>query len=66
METVSKYREKSLADLKKIIKEEEKKVFDLSMDKALGKLKDLSQFKKARKVIAQVKTIIREKEIIGS
>lgn len=57
----SELREKSLDELKTQLLELLKEQFNLRMQNSAGQLADVSQLSKAKKNIARVKTIIREK-----
>ena len=54
-------RTKSLNELFKLLEEERKKLFDLKLEKGLGKLKQTHLIKITRKNIARILTIINEK-----
>lgn len=54
-------RLKTLPELFKILKEERQKLFNLRIEKSLGKLKKTHLLKLTRKNIARLLTVIREK-----
>lgn len=54
-------REKSIDELNELIKESKKQLLDLRMQKALQKLENTAQIGKLKTVIAQAKTVIKEK-----
>ena len=56
-------REKTIKDLNEEIEKARKELFNLKMDKAIGKLKNLRSIFIKRKEIAVIKTIIKEKEL---
>ncbi|MDD3593297.1 MAG: 50S ribosomal protein L29 [Candidatus Gastranaerophilales bacterium] len=56
-------REKSIVELKEEVVSLKKKLFELRMAKALQKNDDPSLVSKTKKQIAQIKTIISEKEL---
>ena len=56
-------RLKSLKELKNLVAEAEDALDGLKLDKAQNKLKNTSQLSLKRKGIAQMLTIIREKEL---
>lgn len=56
-------RERTIEELSDDIVVLKKKLFELRMAKTLHKLEDVSQIAKAKKEIAQIKTIIREKQL---
>lgn len=55
--------DKSMAELKQLLKKAQEKWVELRMDLKIGKLKDVHVAKKKRKEIARIKTLIREKEL---
>jgi len=55
-------REKTIEELKDAVIEFKKQLFDLRLKKSTNKLEDPSLISKARRSIAQVKTVITEKE----
>ncbi len=55
-------REQTVEELKDKIISIRKELFDLKVQKATFKLENVSEISKKRKLIAQIKTIIREKE----
>ena len=54
-------REKSIDELLELIKDSKKQFLDLRMQKALQKLENTAEIGKLRTVIAQAKTVIKEK-----
>ena len=54
-------REKTIDELNELIKDSKKQLLDLRMKKALQKLENTAQIGKLRTVIAQAKTVIKEK-----
>ncbi len=54
-------REKNLKELKEELKKIEKELFQLKMAKMTGKLKNLREIFFKRKMIAIIKTLIKEK-----
>ncbi len=59
----SELREKSLQDLKELSDECRKDLFDLRFKHYTGQLVDTASLKKARRNVARVETVIREREI---
>ncbi|MBU4141258.1 50S ribosomal protein L29 [Patescibacteria group bacterium] len=57
---------KTIEELKKIIIETRENVLSLNMERANRKLKKVSQFKKNRRLISRILTIIGEKEKTAS
>jgi len=58
---LQKLREKDIAQLEKILKEEKKNLSQLRFQVKLGKIKNVKEIKKVKKNIAQILTIISEK-----
>ena len=54
-------RKKSIDELLELIKDSKKQLLDLRMQKALQKLENTAEIGKLRTVIAQAKTVIKEK-----
>lgn len=54
-------KEKSIEELNELIKDSKKQLLDLRMQKALQKLENTAQIGKLKTVIAQAKTVIKEK-----
>ena len=58
---IQEMREKSVDELSTLVLESKKELFNLKFQKSLGKLEDASKIAKTKKLIAQAKTIISEK-----
>jgi large subunit ribosomal protein L29 len=56
-------REKDLGHLQHELAEQQKQLYTLRTQAVTEKLEDPSQLRKARKAIAQIKTILRQREI---
>lgn len=54
-------RNRTLPELFKLLEEERKKLFNLRIDKSLGKLKQTHLINEAKKNIARILTVINEK-----
>jgi large subunit ribosomal protein L29 len=61
--TVKEIREKETGHLKDELAERRKHLFDLRSQAVTEKLEDPSQLRKTRKEIAQMKTVLRQREI---
>ena len=61
-DTLKDLREKSVAELKETILNSKKDLFDLRLQKATQKLENTAKIKSTKKLIAQAKTVIVEKE----
>ena len=57
---------KSIAELRQLIQTIQKEMVDLRMQKALNKNKNVREYKLKRQLLARVKTILKEKELIVS
>jgi large subunit ribosomal protein L29 len=56
-------KDKTIAELNKMLEEARKDWVDLKMQLSIGKLKNVHEPKQKRKLIANIKTIIREKQL---
>ena len=54
-------KEKSIEELNELILDSKKQLLDLRLQKSLGKLENTAQLGQLKTVIAQAKTIIKEK-----
>jgi large subunit ribosomal protein L29 len=61
--TVKEIREKETGHLKDELAERRKHLFDLRSQAVTEKLEDPSQLRKTRKEIAQMKTVLRQRDI---
>ncbi len=61
--TVKEIREKETGHLKEELVEKRKNLFDLRSQAVTEKLEDPSQLRKTRKEIAQMQTILRQREL---
>lgn len=55
-------REKSIEELSQLIIDSKKQLFEYRLQKSMNKLEDTSKIAKARKLVAQAKTVIKEKQ----
>ena len=62
---VDKMRALSAQDLAKQIDETQQELFNLRFRLATRQLTDYSELRKARRKLARMKTILREKELVG-
>ncbi|MCH8289573.1 50S ribosomal protein L29 [Candidatus Poribacteria bacterium] len=60
---VSELRNKPTEELENELKEKKESLFNIRFRNILGQLEDASQLKQARKDIAQMKTILRAREL---
>ena len=61
-ETLKELREKSVAELNETILSGKKELLELRIQKATQKLENTAKIKSTKKMIAQAKTVIAEKE----
>jgi large subunit ribosomal protein L29 len=61
--TTKELKEKESGHLKHELVEQQKHLFELRSQAVTEKLEDPSQLKKTRKVIAQMKTVLRQREL---
>ncbi len=54
-------KEKSIDELNTLINDTKKQLFDLRLQKSLQKLENTAQIRQLKTVIAQAKTLIKEK-----
>lgn len=59
-------REKTIDELKSAIVEFKKQLFDLRIQKATHKLENTALISTTKRLIAQAKTVIREKEVTNA
>ncbi len=62
---LNEMRKKSTDELKKLVNDEKKLMQDKYLMFKIGKEKNTSQFKKKRKLISQLFTVIKEKEVLS-
>ncbi len=56
-------REKTVEELNNAVVDYKKQLFDLRVQKSLHKLENTAQIRQVKTLIAQVKTVIREKQV---
>lgn len=56
-------REKTVEELNTAIIDYKKQLFDLRLQKSLHKLENTSQIRQVKTLIAQAKTVIKEKQV---
>ncbi|MCQ2789761.1 MAG: 50S ribosomal protein L29 [bacterium] len=59
-------REKTIDELKTFIVDSKKQLFDLRLQKATHKLENTALIQNTKKLIAQAKTVIKEKEVTNA
>lgn len=59
---LSEMREKTIEELKNAIVDFKKKLFDLRLQKATHKLENTASISTTKQLIAQAKTVLKEKE----
>ena len=65
-EELKKLPAKSVTELQQLIQTLQKELVSLRMQKALNKNKNVREYKLKRQLLARVKTILKEKELIVS
>ncbi len=60
---IDEVREQGIEDLKKELADQERGLMNLRFRKATLQLADVSEVKKARRTIARIRTVIRERDI---
>ncbi len=63
--TVKELRQQDKKELQKTLVEKNKELIDKKLELKIGKEKNTSIVKKLKKEIAQIKTVIREKEVLN-
>lgn len=56
-------REKTTDELKDLVINYKKELFDLRLKKSTGKLEDTASISAAKRTIARIKTVMKEKEV---
>jgi large subunit ribosomal protein L29 len=64
MATVDELRQKTLSELRDEAAQVREELAALRWDLSLGRLKDVSKIKRTKKRLAQILTIIRQKEVL--
>jgi len=59
----SEYRERTLEELKLMLRDLQQDIFNLRFQHATGQLDNISRLRMARRDVARLKTVIREHEI---
>lgn len=62
---LSEIREQTVEELKDKIISLRKEIFDLKVQKATFKLENVAEIGKKKKIIAQIKTVISEKQLVN-
>lgn len=62
----SEARDKTTAELTKMIAELEEEIFRLRFRKGAGQLKQVSNIRKTRRDLARVHTVLRQRELAGA
>lgn len=60
---IQEMREKTVDELKDVVVDLKKQLFDLRVQKSLHKLENTAQISQVKKLVAQVKTVITEKQV---
>ena len=59
---LSEMREKTVDELKQFVVDSKKQLFDARIKKTMHKLENTAEISKTKRLVAQAKTVIREKE----
>ena len=60
---LSEIREKTVDELNQLVVDSKKKLFDLRIQKSMHKLENTAEIANTKRLIAQIKTVLRQKEI---
>lgn len=60
---IQEMREKTVEELQEAVIDFKKQLFDLRVQKSLHKLENTAQISQIKKMVAQVKTVITEKQV---
>ena len=60
---LSEMREKTVEELKQFIVDSKKQLLDARIKKSMHKLENTAEISKTKRLVAQAKTVIKEKEI---
>ena len=60
---LSEMREKTVEELKQLVVDSKKQLLDARIKKSMHKLENTAEISKTKRLIAQAKTVIKEKEI---
>ena len=63
---LSEMREKTVSELKQFVEDSKKALFDARIKLSMHKLENTSEISKTKRLIAQAKTVINEKEKAGN
>ncbi len=62
---LSEIREQTVDELKDKVTSLRKELFDLKIQKATFKLENVAEIRKKKKLIAQIKTVLNERQLIN-
>ena len=60
---LSEMREKTVEELKQFVVDSKKQLLDARIKKSMHKLENTAEISKTKRLVAQAKTVIKEKEI---
>ena len=60
---LSEMREKTVEELKQFVVDSKKQLLDARIKKSMRKLENTAEISKTKRLIAQAKTVIKEKEV---
>ena len=63
---LSEMREKTVDELKQLIVDSKKQLLNFRIQKSMHKLENTAEISKTKRLIAQAKTVIKEKEVANA
>ena len=63
---LSEMREKTVDELKQFVEDSKKQLLDCRIKKSMHKLDNTAEISKTKRLIAQAKTVIKEKEVANA
>ena len=63
---LSEMREKTVDELKQFVEDSKKQLLDCRIKKSMHKLESTAEISKTKRLIAQAKTVIKEKEVANA
>ena len=60
---LSEMREKTVDELKQFVEESKKQLLNFRIQKSMNKLENTAEISKTKRLVAQAKTVIKEKEV---
>ena len=60
---LSEMREKTVDELKQFVEDSKKQLLNFRIQKSMNKLENTAEISKTKRLVAQAKTVIKEKEV---